>query len=525
MYESHVGKHLEQLSLFVLPQIDGDEIEQEEGTVLPQVSGDESEQQIEQDHGAEDDQHGSMNPPCGLVHGCQRPRLRFQDGRQAFHCDLHIPCAKSGPLEGGRQMAAPHSDFCFAHKCSLEGCADGKESSSSSHYCKQHTCLSSGCHQAKFNIHSQSAKYCSNVASEVSHRREQGEVEDEIHDLESRDRERRRLLADNVEERRLVEEEARYAEQVKQAKAELERKRPAEHLAKVEEERRRHEAETRLEEEVVARLTAEEARRGKLLSGYGSVSDSEPDGFRPRHAGPSNTANTADALLIDGRVREINDIKDDPDGDRAHSTHGIDGGHEGSHSRRGGSNPYTTVERLRKAMLSKALARANVAVELDNAQNFQGARSAYREACDLLHQVLLRMTSDEDKKKLEAIRKTCIGRVEELDQMLPDDEQDIKEDRGAQYAEDAERWELRKSKSELEDLRIKQEKDAQRVEDESRLNDESLPEPSPKREFGLFLEPWTSRTRADDPHMTDYDREAERERLEREIHDLEMSDL
>lgn len=52
-----------------------------------------------------------------------------------------------------------------------------------------------------------------------------------------------------------------------------------------------------------------------------------------------------------------------------------------------------------------------------------------------------------------------------------------------------------------------------------------LPEPAPKSEIGLFLEHWSSRTHADDPHMTDYDREAEWKRLEREIHDLEMSDI
>ncbi|KAI7781643.1 hypothetical protein LA080_014541 [Diaporthe eres] len=298
--------------------------------------------------------HCNMHVPCALVRGCRRPRMRFRDGRQAIHCDLHIPCAKSG--QGCRQIAATRSDFCFAHKCSLEGCVEGKESSS--HYCKQHTCHSSGCHQAKFDIHSRSAKYCSahecavdkclheaktaggfcpahacahsscndgqlpsslycrehcchhdkcshealhrngfcrshcciekgckeprlggrkhihqcldhwtrdirkDVASEVGHRaeRERMQLEDEISDLEYR--ERKRLLAD-MEERRLAEEEAHYAEQVRQAKAEIERKRLAEDLAKVEEERRRHEAEARLEEEVIARVAAEEARRDR----------------------------------------------------------------------------------------------------------------------------------------------------------------------------------------------------------------------------------------------------------------------
>lgn len=66
-------------------------------------------------------------------------------------------------------------------------------------------------------------------------------------------------------------------------------------------------------------------------------------------------------------------------------------------------NPSRSKQPSQKAMLSKALQKANTAVQLDNAQNFQGARSAYREACDLLHQVLLRTAGDEDKKKLEAI--------------------------------------------------------------------------------------------------------------------------
>ncbi|KAK4096640.1 hypothetical protein N658DRAFT_553183 [Parathielavia hyrcaniae] len=56
-----------------------------------------------------------------------------------------------------------------------------------------------------------------------------------------------------------------------------------------------------------------------------------------------------------------------------------------------------------KAMLSKALQKANTAVQLDNAQNFEGARRAYAEACAVLQQVLLRTAGEEDRKKLEAI--------------------------------------------------------------------------------------------------------------------------
>jgi hypothetical protein len=54
-------------------------------------------------------------------------------------------------------------------------------------------------------------------------------------------------------------------------------------------------------------------------------------------------------------------------------------------------------------MLSKALQKANAAVLLDNAQNFEGAMEAYSEACSLLQQVMLRSSGEEDKRKLEAI--------------------------------------------------------------------------------------------------------------------------
>ncbi|KAK8112644.1 hypothetical protein PG984_013170 [Apiospora sp. TS-2023a] len=72
-----------------------------------------------------------------------------------------------------------------------------------------------------------------------------------------------------------------------------------------------------------------------------------------------------------------------------------------------------------KAMLSKALAKANTAVQLDNAQDYQSARQSYGEACDLLQHVLARTTGEEDKKKLEAIRRTYTSRIDELDNMVP----------------------------------------------------------------------------------------------------------
>ena len=56
-----------------------------------------------------------------------------------------------------------------------------------------------------------------------------------------------------------------------------------------------------------------------------------------------------------------------------------------------------------KTMLSKALQKANHAVLLDHAQNFEGAVAAYDDACDLLQQVMIRSSGDDDRRKLEAI--------------------------------------------------------------------------------------------------------------------------
>lgn len=60
-------------------------------------------------------------------------------------------------------------------------------------------------------------------------------------------------------------------------------------------------------------------------------------------------------------------------------------------------------EKAHQAMLSKALKKADTAVELDNAQDFQGARSAYQEAWNMLQQVVIRMKGDEEKTRLEAM--------------------------------------------------------------------------------------------------------------------------
>ncbi|KAK4443246.1 hypothetical protein QBC34DRAFT_213175 [Podospora aff. communis PSN243] len=80
-----------------------------------------------------------------------------------------------------------------------------------------------------------------------------------------------------------------------------------------------------------------------------------------------------------------------------------------------------------RAMLSRALEKANTAVQLDNAQNVEGARLAYMEACGLLQQVLQRTAGKEDRDKLEAIHTTYTARINELDELGAGLELDDKE--------------------------------------------------------------------------------------------------
>jgi hypothetical protein len=75
------------------------------------------------------------------------------------------------------------------------------------------------------------------------------------------------------------------------------------------------------------------------------------------------------------------------------------------------------TERGKKAMLSKALQKANTAVLLDNAQNFKAASEAYSDACRLLQQVMDRSSGAEDKRKLDAIKITYTTRMEELEEL------------------------------------------------------------------------------------------------------------
>lgn len=78
-------------------------------------------------------------------------------------------------------------------------------------------------------------------------------------------------------------------------------------------------------------------------------------------------------------------------------------GHYRNQSGKSSGSARSSKQPSQKAMLSKALQKANTAVLLDNAQNFEGAVQAYSEACALLQQVMARSSGDEDRRKLEAI--------------------------------------------------------------------------------------------------------------------------
>jgi len=78
-------------------------------------------------------------------------------------------------------------------------------------------------------------------------------------------------------------------------------------------------------------------------------------------------------------------------------------GHSRNRSGKSSGSLRGSKQPSQKAMLSKALQKANTAVLLDNAQNFEGATQAYSEACALLQHVMLRNSGDDDRRKLEAI--------------------------------------------------------------------------------------------------------------------------
>ncbi|CAK7263159.1 hypothetical protein SEPCBS119000_000340 [Sporothrix epigloea] len=98
----------------------------------------------------------------------------------------------------------------------------------------------------------------------------------------------------------------------------------------------------------------------------------------------------------------------------------------GSTDSTNGSKDRSSKAPSQKAMLSRALQKANMAVQLDNAGNLASAREAYAEACELLQQVLQKTPSEDDQRKLEAIKVTYTVRIGELDSISSTREQNTR---------------------------------------------------------------------------------------------------
>ena len=130
--------------------------------------------------------------------------------------------------------------------------------------------------------------------------------------------------------------------------------------------------------------------------------NSNPTNPRPTTANRPSSVAPRDIVprLAQSAGRERSSSKDQDSRNRSESNASsrLDDGYQ--------STPPRTRERRekdKKTMLSRALQKANTAVLLDNAQNFEGAVEAYGDACRLLQQVMLRSSGEEDRRKLDAI--------------------------------------------------------------------------------------------------------------------------
>ncbi|KAK0108386.1 hypothetical protein ONS95_003197 [Cadophora gregata] len=141
-----------------------------------------------------------------------------------------------------------------------------------------------------------------------------------------------------------------------------------------------------------------------------------PSTSRSANFGPSPVLQSA--FSTDSR-RQFGEEEEERPRSRGHSRHR-------SQTKGSSSSNRSSKQPSQKAMLSKALQKANTAVLLDNAQNFEGAMQAYSEACTLLQQVMLRSSGDDDRRKLEAIRNTYTSRISELKKIAPHLEDDGK---------------------------------------------------------------------------------------------------
>ncbi|KAK7533231.1 uncharacterized protein J3D65DRAFT_75587 [Phyllosticta citribraziliensis] len=158
-----------------------------------------------------------------------------------------------------------------------------------------------------------------------------------------------------------------------------------------------------------------------LASPFAGESTSPRHKHSRLHSSTSSRAGAASALdsSTSHHTKELSTKRKDHPGSkqREHSVGGNDKSED--ERRRRSSRNRDRGDKDKKTMLSRALQKANTAVLLDNAQNFEGAMEAYADACKLLSQVMRRSTGEEDRKKLEAIRMTYTNRIQELKQLDP----------------------------------------------------------------------------------------------------------
>ncbi|MCJ1367979.1 hypothetical protein MMC16_007117 [Acarospora aff. strigata] len=143
-------------------------------------------------------------------------------------------------------------------------------------------------------------------------------------------------------------------------------------------------------------------------------------GFDTHHASASsdsalsqpNNAPTRAKYKDRDRTHHVGHSRNRVDRGKGSGSTGAESSASSSRSTREGKRRHKVPSQ--KAMLSKALQKAHTAVLLDNAQNYEGAMDAYRDACALLRQVMVKSSGEDDRRKLEAIRRTYTNRIDEL---------------------------------------------------------------------------------------------------------------
>lgn len=164
----------------------------------------------------------------------------------------------------------------------------------------------------------------------------------------------------------------------------------------------------------IRRATSLSSQPGSRVSyfGYSGRHIADDPQRKPKYPNGSTPIQIAAATVTIPASSPSRHLKDGEPLSRGHSRYRGHNSQRSGGTEAGSSTSSTRSEAERgrkhkvpsqKTMLSRALQKANTAVLLDNAENFEGATEAYADACRLLQQVMHSSTGDEDKKKLEAI--------------------------------------------------------------------------------------------------------------------------